>query len=144
MNGWKLHRPKDFTDDENVSGGKENFDGFRGHFHDQAVLTNSGACKYGLSAVPQQDQDQTLPLCNVTIGMRGMKRVGSTWKTIESLFERKSRRRIPHMLHSIILTVHNKDYLIKSVIEQSITTQWVIMNSLLFWMVVLVKSVVSC
>ena len=27
------------TDDENVSG-KDNFDGFRGHFHDQAVLTN--------------------------------------------------------------------------------------------------------
>ena len=51
------------TDDENVSG-KENFDGFRGHFHDQAVLTNL-ACKYGLSAVPQQDQIRHYLECNV-------------------------------------------------------------------------------
>ena len=52
------------TDDENVSG-KDNFDGFRGHFHDQAVLTNLKLVKHGLSAVPQQDQIRNYLECNV-------------------------------------------------------------------------------
>lgn len=51
------------SDDENVSG-KENLSGFRGHFHDQSILTNL-AVKHGLPAVTQQDQIRNYLECNV-------------------------------------------------------------------------------
>ena len=78
LNGWKaLTDRRILTDDENVSG-KDNFDGFRGHFHDQAVLTNLLVSMVSLS-LNRIRLEITLSVMLI-IGMREMKRVGSTWE----------------------------------------------------------------
>ena len=77
-NGWNLTLDRRIlTDDENVSG-KDNFDGFRGHFHDQAVLTNLSL--YGLSVSLNRIRLEITLSVMLIIGMREMKRVGSTWE----------------------------------------------------------------
>ena len=69
-----------------------------------------------VSAVPQQDQIRNYLECNVDYWYERNEKSGfNMGRPIESLL--LQLKEDSHMLHSIILTVHNKDYLIKSVIE---------------------------